>query len=298
MAEKCRRIAIYGNWNKPGMSKILSRIAIILRSENVEALIEPGGVSRTSARLSSGMIEVENPARESDLILSIGGDGTLLRVVRETMLDPHPILGINTGTLGFLTEIDTRTPDELETGLRLAMSGEFQVDHRMRILAKLETVDGVITEHTALNEVAILRNSLSRMAEVEVKINGEHLTTYFCDGLILSTPTGSTAHSLSAGGPVVMPGLDTFLIIPICSHSLSVRAIMISGNDEVEIKLRSKKQCGIGAVDGQQTFKFSVDDRLLLGRAENDALLVRIWGRSFFDIMRQKFHWGGAVRGE
>ncbi len=298
MAGKLRRIAIYGNWNKEEMPKTLSRTIGILRAENIKTLIEPVGADLLSSQLRNQVVEMEAPASESDLILSIGGDGTLLRVVRETMRFPRPVLGINTGTLGFLTEIDTRVPEELEAGLRLAASGEFQVDHRMRITAKLDDSEGRHKEFTALNEVAILRNSFSRMAEIEVKINGEHLTTYFSDGLILSTPTGSTAHSLSAGGPVVMPALDTFLIIPICPHSLSVRAIMISGHDEVEIRLQSKRQCGIGAVDGQQTFEISHGDRLTLCRAENDALLVRIWGRSFFDIMRKKFHWGGAVRGE
>jgi NAD+ kinase len=200
-----------------------------------------------------------------------------------------PILGVNLGGLGFLTEI---TLEELYRVLERVLNGDFVTDERVALTVGVIRRGEKLAEFIVLNDAVINKGALARIIDIETTINGEYLTTYKSDGLIISTPTGSTAYNLSAGGPIVYPSLHCIIITPICSHTLTNRPIMIPDDVEVRAILKSKQQEVLLTLDGQQGFVLEFGDTVEVKKAEGRILLIKSPYRHYFEVLREKLKWG------
>lgn len=220
-----------------------------------------------------------------DLMMVLGGDGTLLRSARECAPRGIPILGINLGRLGFLTEIDL---PEVLTELEKLPSGEYAVEERMMLEARVIRGGSVVGRAIGLNDAVITKGAFARLIFLETCVNDDFVATYPADGLIVATPTGSTAYSLSAGGPLVTPELDLLLVTPICPHSLWTRPLVISGESRVRVVLRSRQAEVMLTVDGQHGFALQPNDTIMVEKSAHRARFIRLKHRSFFYLLRHK----------
>jgi NAD+ kinase len=236
-----------------------------------------------------------------DLLLVFGGDGTMLRAAHEIAGSPTPMLGINIGGLGFLTAVPS---DALEPALKRLWCGEFKFERRALIEATCPR-DGSVkrpdrhaagrpVRHVALNDIVIGRGEVSRLIELEVDVNGEPLTRYRCDGLIVSSPTGSTAYSLAAGGAVVFPTAEVFALTPICPHTLSNRSLIVPLSATIHIKPINPTPSTILSADGQVISVLSPGDAVTVRRSRHTIRLMQLADSSFFEALRRKLHWRGA----
>lgn len=230
-------------------------------------------------------------ARKVDLLLVFGGDGTMLRVAREIAGSRTPILGVNIGSLGFLTAVPS---SELAPALKRVWAGEFKFESRV-LLQATGRGNGRLVEQNALNDVVISRGIASRLIELDVHVDGDALTRYRCDGLIISSATGSTAYSLAAGGAVVFPTADVLALTPICPHTLSNRALILPLNATLEVKVISPKPTTILSVDGQVVSELSMGDAITICRSRRSVRLMHLAGSSFCDTLRRKLHWRGTT---
>jgi NAD+ kinase len=228
--------------------------------------------------------------RQVDLVMVFGGDGTMLRVAREVAGAPAPILGINVGGLGFLTDVQAH---QLPLALDEILSGETILETRPLIEASGTTHSGPIAER-ALNDFVVTRGASSRLIELEVSVDNEVLTRYRCDGLIVCSPTGSTAYSLSAGGAVVSPTAHVFALTPICPHTLSNRSVIVSLGSTVCVKVLSQRVETILTADGQRTIPLETGDVIKIRRSQLTVRLLHLAGSSFFETLRRKLNWSGS----
>jgi NAD+ kinase len=228
-------------------------------------------------------------ARPSDLYVVIGGDGTLLMAARAIAARPRPILGINLGGLGFLTETG---PDEMEALLGQVLAGRYALDRRIGLQVSVVRAGKTVMRQVTLNDAVINKSALARIIEIGLTIDRDLVTTYKSDGLIISTPTGSTAYSLSAGGPIVHPNLKAFLITPICPHTLSMRPLVVPDDSVAEITLRTGDSEVYLTLDGQVGHPLKMKDRVRVRRSRQPILMVRAPGKSYFEVLRHKLHWG------
>lgn len=229
-------------------------------------------------------------ASRCNLILVFGGDGTMLRAAHDLEGAQTPVLGINLGGLGFLTGTSVR---EMETVLPQVLAGRYDIEARPLIEAHTQHGDHP-QAHPALNEFVIGRKIGSRLVDLEVYVNGEELTRYRCDGLIISSPTGSTAYSLSAGGAIVSPSAEVFTLTPICPHTLSNRSIILSLDSEISVKVVCKTTEIMLSGDGERLVDVPHGDCVRIIRSRHAFRLVHLAGSSFFKTLRQKLHWSGA----
>ncbi len=227
-------------------------------------------------------------AGQVDLVIVLGGDGTLLSVARAVSDRPVPILGVNLGTLGFLTEV---TLDELFAALELVLAGKARVEARMRLDVRVLRDQGELGRFLALNDAVLTKADLARMIDLETRADGGEVTTYHADGLIVATPTGSTAYSLSAGGPIVLAELEAFLLTPICPHTLTQRPLVLPHSSQIEICVRSRNEVQL-TVDGQEGIALREGDVVAVRRSDHPVRLIASPFRSRFEILREKFHWG------
>jgi NAD+ kinase len=228
-------------------------------------------------------------ARNSDLLLVVGGDGTMLRVARETAGQTVPILGINAGRLGFLTEVPS---DRMAEGLKRLAAGRFSVEDRSLLEAELKT-GAARSAQVALNDFVIGRGASARLIELEVRVAGELLARYRCDGFIASSPTGSTAYSLAAGGAIVSPDAEVLILTPICPHTLGIRPVVVNARSHVVVKLLTARLVAVMTADGQHQTELAAGDEVVIRRSDKCARLVRLEGASFFATLRRKLGWGG-----
>lgn len=227
-----------------------------------------------------------------DALLVLGGDGTLLRTVRDLNGRDVPVLGVNCGSLGFLTSV---AAEDLERAVDCLISGNYRVGERALADCRLIRSGHPETRFTALNDVVISNSGEARMATLRIAIDQRMVTDFLCDGLILATPTGSTGHALSAGGPIVEPGSPVFVVCPICCHTLSTRPLVIADRRTLTMEVI---QCTSGkmwlTVDGQTGIPLSDTDRLVFRRSPTSVHLIHLPGSSYFDVLRQKLHWRGS----
>lgn len=228
-------------------------------------------------------------AAEADLLIVMGGDGTLLSVARASGTRLVPILGVNLGTLGFLTEVNV---DELFPALAHVFEGKAVIQSRMRLQVVATRGEQEIGRFQALNDAVITKSALSRMIDLETSANGVPVTTYHSDGLIVSTPTGSTAYSLSAGGPVLLPGIGAFVLNPICPHSLSHRPLVLPDTTVVDVVVHTSGGEVALTVDGQEWIELADGDRVQVGRSPHPVEIVSSPFSNRFEIMRTKLRWG------
>ncbi len=224
-----------------------------------------------------------------DCVLALGGDGTLLKVAREMFEKRIPVLGINLGTLGFLTSAER---GELPKCLDSLFDDSYSIEERMMLRGTVYHSNEKIMENVALNDIIVTRAGFSRLVEVKIYVNGELLSVYGADGVIISTPTGSTGYSLSAGGPIVFPKTDVMIISPICPHSLQARSIVVSGTDRIEIEIgkrrKTQKEEAMVTFDGRIAEELETGDRIEVYKAKETTQLVRLKGKSFYQALRNK----------
>lgn len=229
-------------------------------------------------------------ARESDLMLVFGGDGTMLRAARETAGLGTPLFGVNIGGLGFLTAVSS---DHLADALKQIWRGEFQFEPR--VLIEVSSLShGKKTTSIALNDIVVGRGAISRPIALDVSVDGEFVTRYRGDGLIVSSPTGSTAYSLAAGGPIVLPTAEVFTLTPICPHTLSNRSLILPLSSVISIKSLAAPPATILSADGEAVVELNHGDEVTIRRSRRAARLVRLTDSSFLEAMRRKLHWRGA----
>lgn len=227
----------------------------------------------------------------TDAIISLGGDGTFLKVARTTYEKELPILGINLGTLGFLTEVDK---DKIEEAVECLFTGKYTIEKRMMLEAEITRNGEVIGSDLALNDIVISRGALSRILHLKTYINDAFVDNFPGDGLIISTPTGSTAYSLSAGGPIVEPDLDIIIVTPICPHILYTRSFITNGDRKVKaITDESYEHTAMVTIDGQEGYEIRGGDVVEVSKAKHYIRLIRINPRDFFNILRSKIYYRG-----
>jgi len=203
-----------------------------------------------------------------------------------------PILGVNLGAFGFLAEVNG--PD-VETALHRLLAGDYQLDERMMLQARVERSAPTAQEFIALNDIVLTKSGYARLVKLDTHVNGEHLATHLADGLIVATPTGSTAYSLSAGGPIVHPAVDGIVLTPICAHTLNSRAVLVSGGDTIAIRVEpvgTAPPPPILTVDGQEGFPLRIGDEVRVARSPHRTRLVRLGRGGFYSILRAKLTWG------
>ena len=229
-----------------------------------------------------------------DLIVVFGGDGTILRTARLVRDRDVPIVGINLGVFGYLTEVNL---DEMYSAMEVILAGDFQVEKRMMLDVEIGGEEGTFREGSVLNDVVINRGNLSRIMELETTVDGRYMTTFKADGLIISTPTGSTAYSLSAGGPIVFPELYSIIINPICPHTLTNRPLILPESAEIKVTLRTEEEGATVTLDGQISFTVKSGDSVTIRKSQYVTTLVSSPHRGYFEILRTKLGWGGSQTG-
>lgn len=265
----------------------ISKVAIIYNTEHEPAQAAAEKLEKLlpfpvkKYKISS---KTEKPAIDTDIQIAfiIGGDGTFLASARH--LAPHgiPLFGINTGRLGFLSQLKV---DEMKYGVDKIINNDFTIQERLMIKSQYST---------ALNDIVIKGGEISRTAQLFLYIDGKHVCDYLADGLIISTPTGSTAYTLSAGGPVVVPELDAFVIVPICPHSLTTRPIVIPSSEKIEVRVKINSEFIYITHDGQENLKADSTKPILITKNDYKARLISLKNdnNGFYSILREKLHWG------
>jgi len=231
-----------------------------------------------------------------ELLLTLGGDGTLLRGARVVAHGRTPVLGINLGHLGFLT---SAAPEEMERALGMWFAGEYELDERMALAIRFSRADGGDGgEHLALNDAVLHKGGAARVIRLLVRASGEEVGTYSADGIILSTPTGSTAYSLSAGGPIVSPSVHCIVATPICPHTLGVRPLVLPADQVVTVEVLTPSEELVLTIDGQEHERLVPGQKVVVRRAPLPVRLVRFPGQTFFSTLRRKLKWGDLAERE
>jgi NAD+ kinase len=226
---------------------------------------------------------------QADLVIVLGGDGTMLHAARLMRSLRAPVLGVNLGSLGFTTEVP---PEELFHRLDEVFAGRYLVDERMKLSCKLVRDGQVLVDDEVLNDVVLSKGALARISDHEMLIDGEYVTTYKADGVIISTPTGSTAYSLSAGGPIIHPSMECVAVSPICSHALTQRSLVVSADRTITVVLKGGTAEVFLTLDGQVGQPVQSGDRVEVRRSPSRFPLIRNPAMSYFQVLRQKLHWG------
>lgn len=294
MAEKKLSFAIFGNASKAFDSLQITEILDYLREYEADVYIEQNFYNSLQKELKksisvAGVFEGVN--FDVDYVISLGGDGTFLKAASKVGPKQIPIIGVNMGRLGFLANV---APEEIKDVLNNVFEGRYEIEERAVI--QLEA-DGKALENYpfALNDIAILKRDNAAMISIKASVNGEFLVTYLADGLVISTPTGSTAYSLSVGGPIIVPQSGILSMTPVAPHSLNIRPIVISDEAEIKLEVKSRSHNFLAAVDGRSE-KLSEGVTLTIKKAPHKVRIVKVYGQRFFSTLREKLMWGADTR--
>ena len=289
MQKSIETVGLFGKYQDQIVIEHLTRLEEFLRGRKLKVLLD-----QAAGEHAAGIRSPSRPRAaiggEIDLAIVVGGDGTLLNVARDLAAHRVPIIGVNLGRLGFLADIQA---EHMTTEIGKILDGDYQTESRLLLHAEVMRKGRIVHNASAFNDVIISKGELARMIEFETYLDGEFVHSIRGDGIIVASPTGSTAYALSSGGPILHPTLDAIAIVPICPHTLSNRPIVVSGDSIVEILVsRLAEQHAYAAFDGQSTFPLEDDDRVYVRRAEHEVELLHPSGRSHFEVMRIKLHWG------
>jgi NAD+ kinase len=282
-----KTIGIMSKPKKPEVREIVPQLVHWLHERSIQVLIdkETGSALNGSEKC---VTRNDMPSR-ADLIIVLGGDGTLLATARVLNRKPVPLLAVNLGGLGFLTVI---TRDELFPTLERVVAGDFRTERRVQIEAEVIRAGEVISSFLALNDVVLNKGAIARVLDFDVRVDGQFISTYKADGLIVSTPTGSTAYSLAAGGPVIAPSVEAFIVTPICAHTLTNRPIVLPDSAQIEVEVKSHRESVYLTVDGQVGIAVRSEDTVHMKRASSVVELIQSPQKNYFEILRQKLKWG------
>lgn len=281
-----KKIGIISKPRKKDAGDILTNLVDWLRKKGIEQLMD---------KETAGMIDMKTYYERQDIvdlsefIIVLGGDGTLLSVARLIGGKGTPILGVNLGSLGFLTEV---TLEEMYPLLEEILAGDMIIDERGMLEASIQRDGKEVAKYLVLNDVVINKGAFARMILMETRVGGRYLNTYRADGLIISTPTGSTAYSLSAGGPIVYPTVGSVIISPICPHTLTNRPIVIPDNVDIEVTLSTENEDALVTLDGQEGFSLKYMDTIVVKKSLNKTRLILSPKKDYYQILRQKLRWG------
>jgi NAD+ kinase len=252
-------------------------IDVVLDSTSAILLGEPGAYQEVSL------------ACKADVLLVLGGDGTMLNAARLAGERGIPILGVNMGGLGFLTEVRL---ESLYPSLERVFANDFVLDERLMLRTHIHRPGETIAQGAVLNDVVINKGTLARMIELRIAIQGRFVTNMRGDGLIISSPTGSTAYSLSAGGPIIDPAVQSLILTPICPHTLTHRPLIVPGNTEIEVTLTSRDDGAMATLDGQVRVAIAQGDTVVIQTSEQRTRLIRFPESNYYDVLREKLKWG------
>jgi NAD+ kinase len=290
MERSFKTIALIGKYKTPGIAEPLLRLASFLAAKGVTVVVD----NLTAEHLKQNpyrVVALEEMSGVVDLAIVLGGDGTMLNIARTLAPFKIPLVGVNQGRLGFLTDLSL---DSMQQSIEAMLGGEYVTEQRMllgtRVLRKGQRVFNAL----ALNEVVVHRSNVSSMIEFEVRINGEYVYTQRADGLIVSTPTGSTAYALSAGGAIVHPSLNVISLVPVCPHTLSNRPIIVAGDSSIEILMHRTEDVRV-RFDSHTHFDLHLQDTLLVTRYPEPVCLLHPVGHSYYHTLREKLLWNKAL---
>jgi len=280
-------IGLVGKYDNQGMEASVRALGEFLRARGHAVLL----ATQTAEHLAIEDFPKRNLhdlAAESDAVVVLGGDGTMLSIARELAPQGVPLIGINQGRLGFLTDI---TVDDMFDAVAEILSGQYVAEERILLNGQVRRNGERVFEATAFNDVVVGKGGSGRLIDLEISINSEFVYSQRADGLVVTTPTGTTAYALSAGGPIVHPTLEAVALVPICPHTLSARPIAVNSHSEIEINLIHADDARVH-FDGQQHADLVIGDRVVIQRAKNTVRLLHPVGHNYYDTLRQKLHWG------
>ncbi len=280
------RFGLYANFERPDASEAVNCVINWCKKNGHEAFFCDKIVNRITDETES--IPCEDLVGNADIVISLGGDGTILATARTLGTSEIPILGINLGSLGFLTQV---TLDNLENDLNRVVSGSYQIEKRMVLSSRVITGDDMVLPY-ALNDVVIDKGSVSRVINLSLYADDEYISSYTADGMVIATPTGSTAYSLATGGPILKPNMNALIVSPISPFSLTSRPIVFPAETILEVRIRSEHGSALLTIDGQVATKFSSQGTIQVSKAAHCVRFIRFSENSFFDILRRKLHWG------
>lgn len=282
---KFERIGIIPNLNKEASLETARQLIEWLKKKGVQVLLNE--ITAREVQRPDLAMKAADIYKNANFVIVLGGDGTLLSVARQVAWYKTPILGVNLGHLGFLTELEM---DNLYAGLEKIENGEFRVEKRMMLDALLIKNNMITETFCALNDVVITKGSFSRIINLKTFVNDHYIETYSADGLIISSPTGSTAYSLSAGGPIISPDVGGMVITPISPHSLHSRSIVISNKEQVRVEVVGGQSDVMLTIDGQHGYKLKAGDIILVREADFATNLIKDKNKSFYDVLRTKLN--------
>ena len=288
-----RSIGIISKPRKEELAAVLPELLAWLKQKGIQAFMDRETASSLDAAARSAIdvpvMERSELPQRSDLILVLGGDGTLLAAARNVESHNVPILAVNLGSLGFLTAV---TVGELYDSLELVLNGQHQIDCRKMLQVQVIRAGTVAGTYQALNDAVLNKAAIARILDFEAYVDGRFLTLFKADGVIVSTPTGSTAYSLAAGGPIIYPSVEAFIVTPICPHTLTNRPVVVPDRSRIEIVIKGEAESVFLTVDGQVGLSLHNEDRIVCDLSPSRINLVRPPHKEFFEVLRSKLKWG------
>jgi NAD+ kinase len=285
-----KNVALIGKHNAPEIGAPLLRLAGFLTSRGLTVVVD----SLTAGLLKDSPYQamtLDEMGRAVDLAVVLGGDGTMLNIARTLSPCNIPLVGVNQGRLGFLTDL---TLDNMLDSITAMLDGKFITEQRLLISARVLRDDVEIFRASAFNEVVVHRNNIGSMIEFEVRIDDEYLYNQRADGLIIATPTGSTAYAMSSGGPILHPGLDVLELVPVCPHTLSNRPLVVKSSSEIEILLHRTGDMSV-RFDSHSSYELQLHDKIIVTRHPDTACLLHPAGHSYYHTLREKLLWNQTL---
>lgn len=285
-----QNVALIGKHNAPEIAEPLLRLGAFLSSRGLTVVVD----SLTAGLLKDNPYQamtLDEIGRAVDLAIVLGGDGTMLNIARTLSPCNIPLVGVNQGRLGFLTDL---TLDNMQATIAAMLEGKFITEQRLLITARVLRDDVEIFRASAFNEVVVHRNNIGSMIEFEVRIDDEYLYNQRADGLIIATPTGSTAYAMSSGGPILHPGLDVLELVPVCPHTLSNRPLVVKSSSEIEILLHRTGDMSV-RFDSHTSYELQLHDKIIVTRHPDTACLLHPAGHSYYHTLREKLLWNQTL---
>ncbi len=292
MGADIKTIGLFGKYGSRASGGEITRLCEFLQGRKFDVLLDEA-TAKLVDKPAPNSLPIVDIGKQIDLAIVIGGDGTLLNVARNLADWQVPLIGVNLGRLGFLTDIpaENMLPD-----IGRMLDGDYETEQRFMLSATIQRQGKIVHSSNAFNDVIVNKSQLARLIEFETYLDGEFVNGMAADGIIIATPTGSTAYALSAGGPLLHPTLPAIVLVPICPHTLSDRPIVVNSDSVVEIVMtRTKDQRAHVTLDGQLNYPLQDEDRISVRRAQHSICLWHPSGRNHYDVLRTKLHWGGKL---